>query len=124
MKRFILILLTVSIFSGIVPLKVQAIDPITMAILAPIALEAANAAKPYVAKSVVGTGKGLLNIGKDSLELLYLPLGLCEMTIGAPFKRFRKGVVHTIRGGAVAPIKLVLHTLLLPVYMLGARVNI
>ncbi len=106
------------------PPKARAIDPVTLAILAPIAVKVAEAAKPYLIKSAVSTGRGLLNIGKDSLEILYLPLGIGEMTIGAPFKKFRKGLVHTVRGGVIAPTKLVLHVLLLPVYMVGARVNI
>ena len=124
MKRFLLVLLTVTLIVPVFPPKARAIDPVTMAILAPIALKVADAAKPYLLRSAVSTGKGLINIGKDAFEILYLPLGIGEMTIGAPFNKFRKGLVHTIRGGAVAPTKLILHVLLLPVYMVGARVNI
>lgn len=125
MKRIILILLSLAVVTvAFPPPKAKAIDPITMAILAPVAMKAAEAAKPYVIRSIVGTGEGLLKIGKDAFQILYLPLGICEMTIGAPFKKFRKGLVHTVRGGLVAPTRMILHILILPVYMVGARVNI
>ncbi len=124
MKRFLLIILTAAVIMPVIPPKAGAIDPVTLAILAPIAVKVAEAAKPYLIRSAVRTGKGLLNIGKSSFEILYLPLGIGEMTIGAPFNKFRKGLVHTVRGGVVAPTKLFLHVLLLPVYMVGAQVNI
>jgi hypothetical protein len=124
MKRTVLIILTVVITMTVAVPRAQAIDPVTMAILAPIALKAAEAAKPYLIRSLVRTGKGLIDIGKDVFELLYLPYGLGEMTIGAPFNKFRKGMVHVVRGGVIAPIKLILHILILPVHMTGAKVNI
>ena len=115
------LLLTVAVFP---PPKAQAIDPITMAILAPIAVKVAEVAKPYVIKAVLNTGVGMFKIGKDAFELLYLPYGLGEATIGAPFHRFRRGMVHMVRGGVVAPARLVVHILVLPMYMVGGRVNI
>lgn len=125
MKRVILVILSLAIVMvSFPPPKAKAIDPITMAILAPVAMKVAEAAKPYLIRSVVGTGEGLLKVGKDAFQILYLPLGLLEMTFGAPFKKFRKGLVHTMRGGVVAPVKMILHILILPVYMVGAKVNI
>ena len=124
MRTKVLVLLAVLLFSFAVPPKAHAIDPITMAILAPIALKVAEAAKPYVIRSVVGTGRGAFKIGKDAFEILYLPYGLGEITIGLPFGKGRRGMVHIIRGGMVAPTKMVLHTLLLPIYMSGANLNI
>ena len=111
-------------FMTALPPRTRAIDPITMAILAPVAMKVADAAKPYIIRSIVGTGKGLFKIGEDVLEILYLPFGLGEITIGAPFNRFRKGMVHIVRGGLVAPTKMLLHIFILPVYMTGARINI
>ena len=100
------------------PQKAKAIDPITMAILAPVALKVAEAAKPYVIRYVVGTGKGVFQIGKSALEILYLPLGIGEVTIGLPFNQGRKGLKHIIRGGVIAPAKVLVNVLMLPVYML------
>ncbi|MBR2344413.1 MAG: hypothetical protein IKA71_01340 [Lentisphaeria bacterium] len=124
MRRMLLITLTLILIMSVTVPRARAIDPVTMAILAPIALKVAEAAKPYLIRSLVRTGKGMIDIGKDAFELLYLPYGIGEMTIGAPFKKFRKGIVHVVRGGVIAPIKLFLHILILPVHMAGAKVNI
>lgn len=106
------------------PQKAKAIDPVTMAILAPVALKVADAARPYVIRSLIGTGKGVFQIGKSALEILYLPLGIGEVIFGLPFKKVRSGVKHVIRGGVIAPAKVLVNVLLLPVYMTGARINI
>lgn len=124
MKKFLAVLLVVGILCPFFAPKANAIDPVTMMVLAPVAIKVAEAARPYLERSLIGTGQGLLKIGKDAIHILYLPWGLLEMTIGAPFKKFHAGMVHVIRGGVLAPVRLILHTLLLPVYMLGAQINI
>ena len=120
----VLTLLVISLMMCAMPPKARAIDPVTMAILAPVAIKVAEAARPYVVRSLVGTGKGLFNVGKAALEILYLPYGLGEITIGLPFNKGRRGLVHIIRGGMIAPVKVVVNVLLLPVYMTGAQINI
>lgn len=124
MNRAMLIVLTVACVMFAMPQRAKAIDPITLAILAPVALKVADAAKPYIIRAVIGTGKGVLNIGKSALEILYLPYGIGEITIGLPFNKGRKGLVHIIRGGVIAPVKVILNVLLLPVHMTGVRINI
>lgn len=106
------------------PPKAKAIDPVTMAILAPVALRLADAAKPYVIRGIVNTGKGMFKVGKAAFEMLYLPLGFLELTFGLPFKKGRRGLVHLVRGGVIAPAKLFVHIFLMPIYMVGAQVNI
>ncbi|MBE6356641.1 MAG: hypothetical protein E7058_05965 [Lentisphaerae bacterium] len=123
-KRSLMILLAIAGIMFAAPQKAEAIDPVTMAILAPVAMKLAEASKPYVIRSIIGTGKGVFNIGKAAFEVLYLPVGLGEITIGLPFKKGRAGLKHIIRGGVIAPTKIVVHTLLLPVYMTGAKINI
>ena len=124
MRKFLVITLVMALMLPFGSSKLHAIDPVTMMILAPIAVKAAEVARPYLVKSLMGTGRGLIKIGRDVFHVLYLPYGLLEMTIGAPFKKFRSGLVHVVRGGVIAPIRLFLHTLMLPVYMTGANVNI
>ena len=124
MRKFLAVTLIAVLVLPFSAFKVQAIDPVTMMILAPVAVKAAEVARPYVVKSVIGTGRGLIKVGRDAFHLLYLPLGILEMTVGAPFKKFRTGMVQVVRGGVIAPVRLILHTLLLPVYMTGANVNI
>ena len=124
MKKFLAVLLIIGILCPFFAPKANAIDPVTMMVLAPVAIKVAEAARPYLERSIIGTGKGLLKIGKDSIHILYLPWGLLEMTIGAPFKKFHSGLVHVIRGGVWAPARLFMHIFLLPVYMVGAQINI
>ena len=124
MRKFVAMLLVVAILCPFVMPEAKAFEPVTMMVLAPVAIKVAEAARPYVEKSLIGTGTGLLKIGKDVLHMLYLPYGLLEVTFGAPFNKFRSGLVHMLRGGVVAPIRLILHTLILPVYMTGAQINI
>ena len=123
MSRSIKILFLIITLVFLCPQKAKAIDPVTMVVLAPAALKVANSATPYLVRVAKNTTKGLIKIGKDVFEIFYLPYGLGKMTIGYPFGGFRSGVVYTIKG-AIAPGKLVVHTVLLPAYMVGLEVNI
>lgn len=103
--------------------QAKAIDPVTIAILAPIALQLANAARPYVIRGLINLGKGVIRVGKDVVELVFLPYGLLKMTLGAPFGGFRSGLVYTIRGG-IAIGKIILHILILPLVTFGLNFNV
>ena len=110
-KRKVKILFLVLALMLIPVHQAKAIDPITIAILAPVVLQLANAARPYVIRGLINLGKGLLRVGKDRLELVFLPYGLLKMTLGAPFGGFRSGLVYTIRGG-IAIGKMIFHILI------------
>jgi len=116
-------LVCAAIVAAAAPQRAHAIDPVTIAILAPIALQAAEAARPYVVRGMINFGKGLLKIGKASLDLFFIPYGLFKMIFLSPWGEFRSGVVYTIRGG-IGIGKIVVHTLLLPVYMCGVEINL
>ena len=103
--------------------QAKAIDPVTIAILAPIALQLANAARPYVIRGLINLGKGVIRVGKDVVELIFLPYGLLKMTLGAPFGGFRSGLVYTIRGG-IAIGKIIFHVLILPLSVFGLNFNV
>lgn len=115
-----ILLLALCLAFSAVPAK--AADPISMAVLAPAALQAAQAATPLVVRVVKNTATGLFQIGKDVLQIFYLPYGLGKMTFGFPFGGFRSGVVYTFKG-CIAPCKLVVHTILLPIRMIGVETN-
>ena len=116
-------LLGAAIMAAVVPERAHAIDPVTIAILAPIALQAAEAARPYVIRGMINFGKGLLKIGKASLDLFFIPYGLFKIVFLSPWGEFRSGVVYTMRGG-IGIGKIVVHTLLLPVYTCGVEINL
>ena len=123
LKYLKIFLLGAAIMAAVAPQRAQAIDPVTIAILAPIALQAAEAARPYVIRGMINFGKGLLKIGKASLDLFFIPYGLFKMIFLSPWGEFRSGVVYTMRGG-IGIGKIVMHTLLLPVYTFGVEINL
>lgn len=123
LKSLKIFLFAVAVMAAVTPERVHAIDPVTIAILAPIALQAAEAARPYVIRGMINFGKGLLKIGKASLDLFFIPYGLFKMIFLSPWGEFRSGVVYTMRGG-IGIGKIVVHTLLLPVYICGVEVNL
>ena len=97
-------------------------EPVSMIILAPLALQAANTASPYVIQWMQNSGSQLLNIGKDIVEILYLPFGLVQCTAGAPFGFFNNGL-DNIGTGCIAPFKLVWDVFLLPLTIFGIGIN-
>ena len=124
MKRFWKITLISLAFLVLWPApQAEAIDPVTIAILAPVALQVAKAAAPYIIRGLANGGKCLLKMGKDVLEILYLPLGIGQALFLGPWGGLRPGCVKMIKG-CIAPGKLVLHTLLLPVMLVGVNINI
>ncbi len=119
MRRFLLILTaSVMIFTLVPPPKAEAIDPVTIAILAPLALKAAEVARPYVIRGLMSGGRQMLTMGVDILEIMLLPLGVLQATLGAPFGGFAPGLKNVVKG-SIAPFKLVFHTLLLPISFFG-----
>ena len=98
--------------------KAEAVDPITIALLAPYAISAAKTAQPYVVRGLINGGKDFIAMGKDVLEIFYLPLGVLEITIGAPFGYFTPGCKNLVKG-FIAPFKLAFHAAMLPVYLSG-----
>lgn len=77
--------------------EAQAIDPVTMAILAPIAMQAAKAVAPYVFKALGNMGALFLRASVHLLETMLLPVGLFECTLLARWL-FVPGVKHLWKG--------------------------
>ena len=107
------------IFCAPAPVKAE---PVSMVILAPLALKAANMASPYVIQWMKNSGGQFLNIGKDIVDILCLPLGIVQCTLGAPLGFFSNGLGN-IGAGCVAPFKLVKDVLLLPLAIFGIGVG-
>ncbi len=101
----------------IAPPKAQA-EPVTMVILAPLALEAAKQVSPYAISALQSGGRQLLEVGKDLGNLLRLPLGIIQVTLGLPFGMLGDGV-ENITIGLFAPFQLVGDVLILPLSFFG-----
>lgn len=122
MKRIIFTGLIIAMLSGMIYTpKAQAMDPVTIAILAPIALKAAKVAAPYVLRGLMCGGKGLLEMGGDVIDILRLPLGVLQTTLLWPFGLFGTGVENIIQGG-IAPFSLVWDSLILPIRFFGVDI--
>lgn len=101
--------------------EAKAMDPVTISLLAPIAISVAKAASPYIIRGLVNAGKGMLRVGKDMLDFFRLPLGMFQATFLAPWY-FRYGC-RNIFLGSVAPFKMTYHMLLVPVLLTGLHIN-
>ena len=121
LKKLRITLILLALFWAFTP-KTEAFDPVTLAILAPIAIKAAQGAAPYVARGAINLGKGLVKIGADSIQLLRLPLGIIQACFLWHWGELRPGIINCIRG-LLAPFKMILHVLLLPLYMFGVETN-
>ena len=119
MKRLkFLLLIGVLCMPGVMTPKAKAFEPITMALLAPVALKVYEAAEPRLVRGAKYGGKKLIQMGVNVFEILYLPLGLVQVTLGAPFGYIGSGIKN-ITKGFVAPGKLILNTLAFPFTLMG-----
>ena len=118
-----ILFLAITLLFVVPPEKVHAFDPVTLAILAPVALQLAEAARPYIVKGLINFGKGLVKAGTCMLQLFYFPYGLFKMTFLFPYGEFQSGLVYVFRGG-IAFGKMLFHILLLPVYLFGVQINL
>ena len=97
-----LLLASILLLPGFLTPKTQAIEPITMVLLAPVALKVYEAAEPRLVRGAKHGGRKLVQMGGNLLEFFYLPLGAVQMTLGAPFGYFTDGI-RNIGKGLIAP---------------------
>ena len=121
-KKLKLILLALMLACpGIMTPRVQAFEPVTMVLLAPVALKVYEAAEPRLVRGAQVGGRKLVQIGSNMLEMMLLPLGAVQTTLGAPFGYLGAGVKN-IGKGSVAPFKMVLNMLALPFCFFGVNI--
>ncbi len=116
MKNSALLLILFCFFFWIQPVK--ALDPATVTTAAPKALELAAIWSPHAANTLQSCGIGLYNIGEATLQIFYLPLGVVQCSLGAPFGFFSDGVTSLFTG-LKAPFLLVYQVILLPVRLIS-----
>lgn len=99
-------------------MELRAMDPVTIAILAPVAIKAAQVMMPYVIQGLKNGGVHLMKMGLDLAGILKLPLGIFQATLGAPIGLFSSGLKNML-DGVLAPFQFVWHTLTLPLGIFG-----
>lgn len=117
-KKLLLLALAFALFAPAAAPRLEAMDPVTIAILAPLALKAAKIAAPYVVRGFLCGCSQLAKCGIDLAKILNLPLGLFQMTLGAPFGYFKAGA-NNCWYGVQSPFKFVWDTLMLPLSFTG-----
>ncbi|MBR2373636.1 MAG: hypothetical protein IKA87_05340 [Lentisphaeria bacterium] len=117
-KSLIIIMLGVLCFAPAGSVKLNAMDPVTIAILAPVAIKAAEVMMPYVLQGLKNAGIHLVKMGLDLAGILKLPLGVIQSTLGAPVGMFQDGLRNMV-DGVLAPLQLVWHTLTFPFAIFG-----
>ncbi len=120
MKKFILLFAVAICLTSLFQPEAEAIDPVTLSLLAPYAMPVAEAAAQYAIKGLVNAVPGFIEIGKDMFSIFLLPLGVIECTVGAPFGFLGPGINHVI-SGVEAPFLMVFDVLFLPVRAMGVK---
>ena len=102
------------------PPKAEAfVDPISLSLLTPVALEAAQTFAPYAIKIAIGLARGSAYMARNFVDIFRLPFGAFQSTLGFPWGQFGPGVRNMVRG-SVAPVKLMGNVLMIPVYAMSA----
>ena len=118
-KRILILLLAAGLFLPFgTPSRLEAMDPVTIAILAPVAIKAAEVMMPYVIQGLKNAGAHLVKMGLDVAGIFKLPLGILQSTLGVPIGMFDAGVQNVI-AGFMAPFQLVWHTIMFPLAIFG-----
>ena len=117
-RKTILILLVAGLMMPWGSGKLEAMDPVTIAILAPVAVKAAQVMMPYVVQGLKNAGGQLMKMGLDLAGILKLPLGIVQATLGAPIGMFGDGMKNVV-DGVLAPLQFVWHTVTLPLAVFG-----
>ena len=120
LRRYSMLLtVAVMLFAFLAPrYEAQAMDPVTIAILAPIAIQVGKAMMPYVIKGLTNMGRMGLKAGVEIINIFRLPLGIIQLTLLAPFGMFYSGLQNTIIG-FIAPFKMAFFILMMPVAAFG-----
>jgi len=113
-SKFILILLLGFLAFSMPTQQAKAMEPISMAMmLAPIVIPIVKAALPYIFKGAVNMAGAMIEVGMEMFNMILLPIGFFETTVGA-YWWFDSGVTHLTDGGMALPKSLFLMLLVLP----------
>lgn len=122
-KRFLLVatlLLTMVFYFG-PSTEAEAIDPVTIAILTPVAIQAAKILAPYVIKAVKNMTVVLLRAGGNLISFFRFPIGLFQTVFLGFFGHFKSGLVNMGKG-LWAPFQMCGNLLMLPLAIFGIGV--
>ena len=119
-KHFLILTLLLMLGAFFVPQpEARAMDPVTIAILAPVAIKMAKVLMPYVVRGLKCMGTTGLKAGIELLGILRLPLGLVQSMFLFPFGRCFSMGIRNMGLGVIAPFKCGYYILMLPFAAFG-----
>ena len=119
-KYAVIFTISVMMFAFFYPQpEAKAMDPVTIAILAPIAIQMAKTMMPYVVRGLKNMGKMGLKAGKELVSVLRLPLGLIQVLLLFPWGRNFSSGIQNIGHGLIAPFIFAFYCVLLPFSAFG-----
>jgi hypothetical protein len=119
-RYFVIFLCAGIVFYGMAIPKAKAMDPVTIAILAPILLPYAIKAADYTVKGLIKTIPGWVKAGTQTFNILRLPLGICQLFLGWPFGLAGFGIGNIVKG-CIAPFMIIKEILCMPLYFFGFK---
>ena len=99
--------------------EAKAMDPVTIAILAPIAIQVAKTMRPYIVRGMINLGRMGLKAGKELISILRLPLGIIQVLFLFPWGRNFSSGIRNIGHGFFAPFMFAFYCMLLPISAFG-----
>ena len=120
LQRIIIVVLMAGMLFCLPAPKAKAMDPATIAtVLTPIVIPIIQAALPYVIKGGANFFRGMFDMFIDMAGIVMLPVGLVEISFGAPFGLFKDGLSSLKTGGLALP-KMMWSMCLIPLKTVGA----
>ena len=121
MRKYAMIFtILIMVFAFVAPQpEAKAMDPGTIAILAPIAIQVAKFMLPHVLRGVTNMGRMGIKAGKELVNILRLPLGVVQSCLLFPFGRCFSSGLRNMGHGIIAPFKFGFYVFLLPFSFFG-----
>lgn len=116
MKKIFLLIIILSAF--FIPQKSNAMDPVTIAVLAPVAIEGAKVASPYIIRGLASGGRHMLTMAGHTAEIFLIPWGIGQILA----MDYASGFGNIFQG-LCAPFKLVGDAVLLPAAFCGVELS-
>ncbi len=120
-KRILILILVLFGISFFAAPKAKAMDPVTIAILAPAAIEIAKTAQPYIINGIGCAARGMVKTGSALFRTFYLPWGVVQCTLGIPLGGLGPGIGNIVEG-TTAPFEVAFRVLMLPVNLCGIEI--
>ncbi len=77
---------------------------------------------PFITKGIQGAGGSVMGVVTESLNVIWIPIGVVECTLGAPFGGFKTGFGHLWQG-ICGPFKAAGHAVSIPFKLLNVSLQ-